>query len=380
MLSPDCGRVDEPLPFASAEECTEDCAALDSDNDWDWARQADGVDALAEVVHDPEEARLVALGAGFPRKDLPVFSTARVFWERVVEGIVDGKTEGGIGALVAEAAKLYPHNEVFAGHRSQARGDAGSNASPLAPAASRFGAVDNRGASIGQQVIVQGNATFGSAAVGDEGASSSASPGAWLRWPRSRRARRGLALLIGGLTLAVAVPMVSPGARRAVCRVPGIRSLCAQEPSAAEQAQWQRALETSSGDGLREYLRAYPGGVHVEEARARIDGCRSDSRIEWQDDTLRSERTVLPSSEPQATEEDARRDSLARAQEDVAKNACISFGSSALFRLRSTAFEPTRWDCRPRGGGHLCTVHGHAVCEVQRRKTVDTEICNEARE
>jgi hypothetical protein len=50
MLSPDCGRVDEPQPFETAEECTEDCASLDSDNDWEWARQADGTDACAEEV------------------------------------------------------------------------------------------------------------------------------------------------------------------------------------------------------------------------------------------------------------------------------------------------------------------------------------------
>jgi hypothetical protein len=50
MLSPECGRVDEPLPFASVEECTEDCAALDSDYNWDWVPQADGTDACAEEV------------------------------------------------------------------------------------------------------------------------------------------------------------------------------------------------------------------------------------------------------------------------------------------------------------------------------------------
>lgn len=45
--SPECGRVDEPQPFESAEECTEDCAALDTVYGWDWARQADGTDTCA---------------------------------------------------------------------------------------------------------------------------------------------------------------------------------------------------------------------------------------------------------------------------------------------------------------------------------------------
>lgn len=340
------------------------------------------VDALAEVITDPEEARSLALGAGFPRADLPAFKTARLFWERVVEAIVDGKTEGGIDALAAEAAKRYPHNPVFSGHRPEAGGEGLGGPSPSSAAAPRFGAVDNRGATIGQQVIVQGNATFGSGAVGGEGGSTRP-PESLRPWPLrglGRRARRGLLLLVGVLVLSSAVLTLSPSARRAVCRTPGIRSLCPAEPSEAEQALWQRALETSSGDGLREYLRAYPRGVHVEEARARLDGCQTEERAEWQDDTIRPERSSPPPTEPHATEELARRDALERAEKDVSENACISYSTSSLFRLRSTSFEPNRWECRPRGEGHVCTVHGRAVCEVQRRKIVGTEICNEARD
>jgi hypothetical protein len=48
MQSPECGRIDEPQPFRTADECIEDCAALDSENPWDWAPQADGTDACAE--------------------------------------------------------------------------------------------------------------------------------------------------------------------------------------------------------------------------------------------------------------------------------------------------------------------------------------------
>lgn len=339
------------------------------------------VDALAEVITDPEEARLVALGAGFPRPDLPAFTTARLFWERVVEAIVDGKTEGGIDALAAEAAKLYPHNPVFSGHRPETGGDGLEGASPSILAAPRFGAVDNRGATIGQQVIVQGNATFGSAPGGEGGSTRPPeSVGPWSLRGLGQRARRGLLLLVGVLVLSCAVLTLSPSARRAVCRTPGIRSLCPAEPSEAEQALWQRALETSSGDGLREYLRAYPRGVHVEEARTRLDGCHTEERIEWQDDTIRSERSSPVPTEPHATEELARRNARERAEEDVRENACISYSTSSLFRLRSTSFEPNRWECRPRGEGHVCTVHGRAVCEVQRRKTVEAELCNEARD
>jgi hypothetical protein len=47
MHSPECGRIDEPQPFRSAEECAEDCAAVD-DNEWEWGRRTDGTDACTE--------------------------------------------------------------------------------------------------------------------------------------------------------------------------------------------------------------------------------------------------------------------------------------------------------------------------------------------
>lgn len=48
MQSPDCGRIDEPQPYESAEECTEDCAAVDPEYPSEWAPQPDGTDACTE--------------------------------------------------------------------------------------------------------------------------------------------------------------------------------------------------------------------------------------------------------------------------------------------------------------------------------------------
>jgi hypothetical protein len=47
MHSPDCGRIDASQVFRTAEECTEDCAAVD-DNEWEWGRRTDGTDACTE--------------------------------------------------------------------------------------------------------------------------------------------------------------------------------------------------------------------------------------------------------------------------------------------------------------------------------------------
>lgn len=47
MLSRECGRVDEPRPYATIDECIETCAAAEPGG-WDWGRQEDGTDACAE--------------------------------------------------------------------------------------------------------------------------------------------------------------------------------------------------------------------------------------------------------------------------------------------------------------------------------------------
>lgn len=48
MQSPDCGRIDDPQPFASAQDCLDDCAAVESEYEWSWGTLPDGTDACAE--------------------------------------------------------------------------------------------------------------------------------------------------------------------------------------------------------------------------------------------------------------------------------------------------------------------------------------------
>jgi len=77
------------------------------------------IGALSEVFSDPDEAKLLAGQAGFPREDLPAFKTARVFWSLVVQAIVDGRTEKGVRAVAAAAAKLYPANAIFTKYQAK---------------------------------------------------------------------------------------------------------------------------------------------------------------------------------------------------------------------------------------------------------------------
>lgn len=81
------------------------------------------VDELGRVVQDADEARTLALRAGFPRADLPVFKTPRIFWSLVVQAADDGKVRGGVQALADEAAKEYPFNEFFANYPTRTVAD-----------------------------------------------------------------------------------------------------------------------------------------------------------------------------------------------------------------------------------------------------------------
>ncbi|MEX1365193.1 MAG: toll/interleukin-1 receptor domain-containing protein [Nannocystaceae bacterium] len=199
------------------------------------------------------------------------------------------------------------------------------------------------------------------------------------QWPARRRHRRSMAWAIGGPLTVATVLAVSADARRTVCYIPGVRSACAatgvgEIPTDAEQVAWGQALAVTSGDGLREYLRAYPRGVFAEEARARLHGCQTTDEVYWDDDTIRHGLVIPAATTPYPTEPDAVRSTLTRAPDEAAA-ACRPF-STDVFRLRSSAFELDRTDCKPRQGGYVCVAHGFAVCEVQRRQTISRETCN----
>lgn len=117
------------------------------------------IDELARVLHDPGEARELARRAGFSPAVLPAFDTASVFWSRVVRAAHDGRTPGGVVAIVKQAKARFPGNRFFAAYGS-------TTATASTPPEPGLGAaIDNSGANIGQQIVVHGHATFGAMTV-----------------------------------------------------------------------------------------------------------------------------------------------------------------------------------------------------------------------
>lgn len=76
------------------------------------------IDELARVLHEVDAARHLVLRAGFPAADLPRFDTPRAFWTRVSHAMVDGKTVGGIAALVEQVKLAFPGNRFFASYQA----------------------------------------------------------------------------------------------------------------------------------------------------------------------------------------------------------------------------------------------------------------------
>lgn len=194
---------------------------------------------------------------------------------------------------------------------------------------------------------------------------------------RTWRTRMLSAAVVVALLLLTSLTL-SASARRTTCRVPGLQSLCAVVglsggPAEAEYALWSEALKQRSGDGLRAYLRTYPGGMHASDARARLASCRIEHvEARGQDKVFRYRWRVNRHERPFPTEDEARRDALTRGKED-ADISCASLGMKD--RLRSTSVEAHQWTCTEYNKRFACGFDGEIICRVQQQILSARERC-----
>ena len=76
------------------------------------------VDELAKVFFDPDDARKLAVRAGFLAARIPVFRMPDTFWHAMVEAASNGAIAGKVQAIADAAAKVHPANDVFKRYRS----------------------------------------------------------------------------------------------------------------------------------------------------------------------------------------------------------------------------------------------------------------------
>jgi len=120
---------------------------------WDLQRlRRDGIlDELAQVFDQQSAAHALLEHAGFPRRHLAPFGTGTPaqFWESVCREVMNGRMDGGMDALLAEAADEYPGNGVFRPWRREQSAPENREYAPTAAAPTQDQGAD-RGPSEGQ--------------------------------------------------------------------------------------------------------------------------------------------------------------------------------------------------------------------------------------
>ncbi|MEV4617419.1 effector-associated domain EAD1-containing protein [Asanoa sp. NPDC049573] len=79
-------------------------------------QRRDLVTALARAFGTWDRASELLQLLGFPARQRPSrgeYASPELLWERIITDVENGAVEGGVGQLVAEALKIYPHNPVL---------------------------------------------------------------------------------------------------------------------------------------------------------------------------------------------------------------------------------------------------------------------------
>lgn len=159
---------------------------------------------------------------------------------------------------------------------------------------------------------------------------------------------------------------------------PAISDACgalglASSPTKAERLSWE-ARELGSCQALREHIEAFPHGA-LRDAAANLVAARQITQTEiWVPAERRLVIYVSPGVSRQATEAAAREDALERGAGE-AERLCRGFSATTSFRLNASAPEVQTWNCSSSGDGVSCGFDGEAVCQLELRRIVESEVC-----
>ncbi len=168
------------------------------------------------------------------------------------------------------------------------------------------------------------------------------------------------------------------GLQAQLCRVPGVRAVCAARglggvPTAAEEALWT-ARRAGDCVGLRGYLTSFPRGAYAEEAQRRLQAVEIVTEETWKPEKHLEVLVVRASFDPFASEAAARADALVRAPAE-ALTVCEGFKAGGYRLVSATAHPEKKWRCFPRGSSVACGFDGRAVCQVQARHVTQRQVC-----
>lgn len=156
---------------------------------------------------------------------------------------------------------------------------------------------------------------------------------------------------------------------RPVCSYGGLAGVA----SPAEMRFWRSATARVDGEGLRQYLRAYPQGEFASEAAYRLQTCRRIEHETWEGEDIALPLMVMAALGPSPSQMAAKDIAIASGKTDAAV-MCRNY-ETGQYRLRHSDVVPEQWICSARGRGVVCGFEGRAVCQVQTRFVEVREDC-----
>jgi TIR domain len=168
---------------------------------------------------------------------------------------------------------------------------------------------------------------------------------------------------------ACAAPMLQPESSDAFGAL-GLGS----RPARLERLRWESRRAGSCAD-LRKHLVQFPMGAYRTEAQSLLAARRVIRTDVWSAKQQRLEIFQGESEQPAATRSAAQSAALAEAQ-PRAEHLCNGFAATSNFRLKGARPEVRQWTCEPAGKGITCAFEGEAVCELEEKGTVETEVCD----
>lgn len=229
-----------------------------------------------------------------------------------------------------------------------------------------------RGDVVGRDKIVVGDEVRGDKHVHHTYQVDSATDAGWLR---HRYLRWSLGVGAGVLLLTV---LLNGDVSRALCTVPGVRSVCGAWGAGGvaddeEREAWCAALAALPlPDGLNDYRRRYRDGVYAREAESRIaHDCATKGRVHWLPARMEHPLVVSQGDAVFVSREAAERDARERGVEEARALLCLNYTedtSSGVYRLGEVAAEPVAWKCTDQDGWK-CGFDGRAICDVEKRQT-----------
>ncbi len=165
----------------------------------------------------------------------------------------------------------------------------------------------------------------------------------------------GLAALLGILALPKAVYDLIPW------------------PRWNEERAWA-AIPKESCPGLAQFIRDWPDGRHVGDAR-NIYAARTKKAAIWTPvDRTAPFFVSAASAKPSPTEAAARALALRSADAEAAK-ACQGYVEAAGSRLKGVGLVPGDTSCTSVGGGMVCSIAGNATCKLEELVDKGEESC-----